>query len=176
MHLFICFFVTDFVRKKKKKKKNRKTLWKKVKLPKMINLTSFHNVFYAICILKSFNNLISVVVCSFFEFETVSKLFITEWVNPFPDKPWSLRFCSTSLLKKTTENEKLLVTSNFSFSHSVFTLLENFLPFLSNLKLLSANSFILEESKICRLGKGLNNRSQLAMNITNSSINRCQGL
>ena len=33
------------------------------------------------------------------------------------------------------------------------TLLVNFLPFSSNLKLLSANSFGLEESKICRLGK-----------------------
>ena len=28
--------------------------------------------------------------------------------------------CSTSLLKTLWENEKLLVTSNFSFSHSVF--------------------------------------------------------
>ena len=34
------------------------------------------------------------------------------------------------------------------------TLLENFLPFSSNLKLSSANSFSLEESKICRLVKG----------------------
>ena len=34
------------------------------------------------------------------------------------------------------------------------TLLENFPPFLSNLKMSSANSFSLEESKICRLGKG----------------------
>ena len=34
------------------------------------------------------------------------------------------------------------------------TLLENFPPFSSNSKLLSANSFSMEESKICRLGKG----------------------
>ena len=34
------------------------------------------------------------------------------------------------------------------------TRLENFLPFSSNLKLQSANSFSLEESKICCLGKG----------------------
>ena len=34
------------------------------------------------------------------------------------------------------------------------TCLDNFLPFLSNLKLSSANSFILEEFKICCLGKG----------------------
>ena len=47
----------------------------------MSNFTFFHNVFYVICILKSFNNHISVVVCSFFEFETVSKCCIREWVK-----------------------------------------------------------------------------------------------
>ena len=40
--------------------------------------------------------------------------------NPFTNKPWFLRVCSTSLLKTLWEKEKLLVTSNFSFSHSVF--------------------------------------------------------
>ena len=35
------------------------------------------------------------------------------------------------------------------------THLENFLPFSSNLKFSYANSFSLEESRICRLGKGL---------------------
>ena len=40
--------------------------------------------------------------------------------NPFPNKPWFLRVCSTSLLKTLWEKEKLLVMSNFSFSHSVF--------------------------------------------------------
>ena len=40
-------------------------------------------------------------------------------VNPFPNKPWILRVCSTSLLKTLWEKEKLPVTSNFSFSHSV---------------------------------------------------------
>ena len=64
-----------------KKKSFRKTLWKKVKLLKMSNFTFFHNVFYAILILKSFNSHISVVVCSFFEFGTVSKWCIREWVG-----------------------------------------------------------------------------------------------
>ena len=41
-------------------------------------------------------------------------------LNPFPNKPWFLRVCSTRLLKTLREKEKLLVTSNFSFSHSVF--------------------------------------------------------
>ena len=38
----------------------------------------------------------------------------------FPNKPWILHVCSTSLLKTLRGKEKLLVTSNFSFSHSVF--------------------------------------------------------
>ena len=41
-------------------------------------------------------------------------------LNPFPNKPCFLRVCSTSLLKTLCEKEKLLVTSNFSFSHSIF--------------------------------------------------------
>ena len=41
--------------------------------------------------------------------------------NPFPNKPWLLFVCSTSLLKTLREKEKLLIMSNFSFSHSVFT-------------------------------------------------------
>ena len=45
-------------------------------------------------------------------------------INPFPNKPWFLRVCSTCLLKTLWEKEKLLVTSNFSFSHSVFYLYE----------------------------------------------------
>ena len=40
--------------------------------------------------------------------------------NPFPNKPWLLRVLSTRLLKTRWEIERLLVTSNFSFSHSVF--------------------------------------------------------
>ena len=40
--------------------------------------------------------------------------------NPFSNKPRFLRVCNTSLLKTLWEKEKLLVTSNFSFSHSVF--------------------------------------------------------
>ena len=43
-------------------------------------------------------------------------------VNPFPNKPWFLRVCSRSLSKTLWEKEKLLITSNFSFSHSVFYL------------------------------------------------------
>ena len=51
------------------------------------------------------------------------KINVTQRFNPFPNKPWFLPVCSTSLLKTMWEKEKLLITSNFSFSHSVFYLL-----------------------------------------------------
>ena len=41
-------------------------------------------------------------------------------VNPFPNKPWVLCVCNRRVLKTLWEKEKLLVTSNFSFSHNVF--------------------------------------------------------
>ena len=39
--------------------------------------------------------------------------------KPFPNKPWFLRVCRTSLLKTLWEIEILLIRRNFSFSHSV---------------------------------------------------------
>ena len=54
------------------KKSFRKTLWKKVKFLKLSNFTFFHNVFYAVCILKCFNSRVSVLVCSFFKFGMIS--------------------------------------------------------------------------------------------------------
>ena len=73
--------------------------------------------------------------------------------NPFPNKPWFLRICSTGLWKTLWEKEKLLVTSNFSFSHSVLYLLGVLTAISQNVKLSSANSLSLEESKTCCLGK-----------------------
>ena len=70
--------------------------------------------------------------------------------NTFPNKPWFLRVCSTSLLKTLWEKEKLLVMSNFSFSCSVFYPFEELSTISLDLKLSSANSFSLEESKISR--------------------------
>ena len=61
-------------------------------------------------------------------------------LNPYPNKPWFLRVCSKSLLKTLREKEELLVTSNFSFSHSVFY------PFEEH----SAN-FIKFENIVCKL-------------------------
>ena len=62
--------------------------------------------------------------------------------NPLPNKPFFLCVCSTSLLKT-------LFPTVFS------TLLDNFPPISSNLKLSSAMPLNLEESKICHSGTGL---------------------
>ena len=45
---------------------------------------------------------------------------LTSYFIPFPNKPLFLHVCITSLLKTLWEKEKLLVMSNFSFSHNVF--------------------------------------------------------
>ena len=76
-------------------------------------------------------------------------------INPFPYKSWLLCVCSRSLLKNTVGEREIARKQAISPFPTVFsTLLDNFLPFSSNLKLSSANSFSLEESKICHLGKG----------------------
>ena len=66
-----------------------------------------------------------------------------DWiVNPFPNKPWFLHVCITSLSKTWWKKKKLLVMSNFFFSHSVFY------PFgeLSTI-------FIKFEAVICKLSR-----------------------
>ena len=73
-------------------------------------------------------NLAAVIVCERVEnfVETTACQYPKQWCNrniqfnPFPNKPWFLLNCSTSLLKTLWEKEGLLVTSNFSFSLSVF--------------------------------------------------------
>ena len=90
---------------------------------------------------------------------------LRKWpVNTFPHKPWFLRVYSTSLLKTPWEKEKLLVTSNFFFSHSVFYPFGELQPFSLNVKLSSANSFSLEESKNLSFGKGLKTWWEIADN------------
>ena len=78
------------------------------------------------------------------------KFVVWEMVNHFPNKPWFLRVCNTSLVKTLRQKEKFYEHSLFLF----FTCLKSFLPFSSNSKLSSAKSFNLEESKICRFGNG----------------------
>ena len=76
------------------------------------------------------------------------------WLNSFPNKPGFLRVCSKRLLKTMKEKKKLLVMSNFSFSHIVFYPFGELSVIFINFENVVCNSFSLEESKICRLGKG----------------------
>ena len=61
--------------------------------------------------------------------------------NPFPDMPWFLRVCIVSLLKTLREKEKLLVTSNLSFSHSVFYPFGELSAIFIKLKIVVCNLF-----------------------------------
>ena len=52
--------------------------------------------------------------------KNLKRSFDKRLLNPIPNKPWFFSVWNTSLLKTLREKDKLLVTSNFSFSHSVF--------------------------------------------------------
>ena len=73
------------------------------------------------------------------------------YFNPLPNKLWLLCVSSSGLLKTLWEKEKWL-----SFSHCVFYPFEElkFLPFSTNLKLLSANCLSFGSLKICCMGNG----------------------
>ena len=155
------------------------TLWEKEKLLITSNFSFSHSDLYLFEELIAIFIKFEIVVCKLFQFWKVYICFLAkgylvkrllyqgqsyrlihieriwrqQWsfqgnsYNPFPNKLWFLGVCSTGLLKTLWEKEKL---PGKCFS----ILLGNFPAFSSNLKLSSANSFSLEESKICCLGKG----------------------
>ena len=84
-----------------------------------------------------------------------------EYSNPFPNKPWFLRVCSTSLLKTLWEKEKLLVTSNFSFFHTVFYLFGELSPFLIKFKIVVCKLFQFGRAFFFSFGKGLTSTQSL---------------
>ena len=71
------------------------------------------------------------------------------------NKPWFLRVCSTSVLKTLWEKEKLLVTSNFSFSLSVFYLFEEFSAIFVKFEIVVCNVFQFGRVQNLPFGKGL---------------------
>ena len=75
-------------------------------------------------------------------------------LKPFPNKPWFSHVCSSSLLKTQWEKEKLLATSNFSFSHSIFYLFKELSAIFIKFKIVVCKHFELEGPKIYHLGKG----------------------
>ena len=70
------------------------------------------------------------------------------YLNPFPNKLWFLCVCSNVFENTEGKGDIAPLPTVFSIC------LKKFLPFSSDLKLLPANSFCLEVSKICCLGKG----------------------
>ena len=76
------------------------------------------------------------------------------WFNPFPNKPWFLSVCSTSLLKTLWEKEKLLVTSSFSFSRSVFYPFGELSAIFIKFEIVVCKSFQFGRVQIGHLGKG----------------------
>ena len=76
--------------------------------------------------------------------------------NPFPNKPWFLSVCSTSLLKTPLEKEKLLVTSNFSFSNSVFYPLQTLSALLIKFEIVVCKLVQFGSVKNLSFGKCLN--------------------
>ena len=78
---------------------------------------------YFLLFLQCFQMPSSLLASEFSPFLTMfSNAFFLGPFNPFPLKNTFWRPWETNLLKTLWEKEKLLVTSNFSFSHSVFYL------------------------------------------------------
>ena len=93
-------------------------------------------------------------------FHTVLESFLTTghlntrfFVNPFPHKPWFLRVCSTNLLKTLWKKEKLLATSNFSFSHNVFNTYGEISAIFIEFRIVVCELFQFGSVKNCGLGK-----------------------
>ena len=62
-------------------------------------------------------------------------------LKPFQNKPWFLHVCTKSFFKTLWEKEKLLITSNFSFSHSVFYLFGELSAFFIKFKIVVCKVF-----------------------------------
>ena len=95
-------------------------------------------------------------------------------INPFPNKPWFLRVCCRSLLKTLGEKEKLLVTSNFSFSHSVFYLLEELSAIFIKSKIVVSQSFEFGRVKNLSFGKGLRQSVPIISLMGTKNLSMCQ--
>ena len=77
--------------------------------------------------------------------------------NLSQNKPWFLTVCScrTSLLKTLWEKEKLLLSSNFSFSHSIFYLFGELSSISVKYEIVDRNFFQFGRVQSLLFGKGL---------------------
>ena len=92
------------------------------------------------------SEIVSVVSLTTTEISGITRLKIRSSGSEFLKKPFPKE---ALVLKTLCEKEKLLVTSNFSFSHSVVYPLGQLAAIFINFTVVVYN---LEESKICRLG------------------------
>ena len=83
--------------------------------------------------------------------------------NPFPNKPWFLCVCSSSLLKTLWEKEKLLAMSNFSFSHNVFYLFGELTAIFNKLEIVVCKLFSVWKGLKFVVGEGLRKNNPLQM-------------
>ena len=81
-----------------------------------------------------------------------SKGILPRFGNPFPDKPWF--FLQYKSFENTVEKGEIARYEQFFLFPLCFLPVRSSQPFALNLKLSSANSFSLEESKIYHVGKG----------------------
>ena len=75
--------------------------------------------------------------------------------GPYPNNSWFLRVCISSFLKTLLEKKKLLVTSNFSLSHSVFYPFGQLSAILIKLKIVVCKVFQFGKVQNLLFGKGL---------------------
>ena len=74
---------------------------------------------------------------------------------PFPKQALVFMYLQDKSIENTVGKGEIARNKQFLlFPQCFLAILENFPSFSSNLKLSSANSFNMEESKICCLGKG----------------------
>ena len=76
-------------------------------------------------------------------------------LTPFPNKPWFLHVCHTSLLKTLWEKEKLLVTSNFSFFHNVSYHFHELFAIFMKFEIVVCKLFQFGREENLSFGKGL---------------------
>ena len=93
-------------------------------------------------------------------FNNMMKILV--FYNPFPNKPWFLRVCSTSLLKTIWEKEKLLIITNFSLSHNVFYQFEDLFSIFINFEIVICKLFHFGRVYNLLFGKGLRDQCNIS--------------
>ena len=94
---------------------------------------SKYGIFF--CLLRGLGNQVNIILSG-----KIVKKIKSISINPFPNKPWFLHVCSTSLLKTVGKGDIARNKQFLLFPHCFLPFLGNFSPFSSSSKLSSANS------------------------------------